>query len=95
MPRTAALTAALLLPGCAVLRCTPATIVVAETTQQPRLVTRVESLRTHPVSQRVQEVHRDVIERSYWVRATDGKWIAVDESTWQRAEKGKPLDVCR
>lgn len=93
-PRAAALVAGLLLPGCAVFSCTPATIVVAEMEQQDRLGTRVESLRVDPFG-RVQEVRRDVVEHSYWVRATDGEWIAVYEATWRRAEKGKPLDVCR
>ena len=94
-PALSASVAVLLLAGCAVLTCTPTTIVVVEIQQQERLETRVESIRPHPVTGRPETIRRDVVERSYWVRAADGDWIAVDEATWRRAERGKPLDVCR
>jgi hypothetical protein len=87
--------AALLLAGCATPSCTPTTIVVADTDRQVRLESRTEGLRTHPVSGRVEEIRRDVVERTWWVRAAGGEWIAVDEAAWRRAEPGKPLDVCR
>jgi hypothetical protein len=96
MMRAAAAALALFtLGGCATFGCTPATIVVAETERRADLVTRIESYQVHPVTGRVQGIPRDVVERTWWVRAVDGEWIAVDEATWQRAEKGKPLDVCR
>ena len=31
----------------------------------------------------------------YWVRAAEGDWIAVDETTWRQAERGRELAVCR
>ena len=96
MTRAATVAAALFaLAGCAAFRCTPATVVVAETERRDDLVTRVDSYQIHPVTGRVQGIPRDVVERTYWVRAVDGEWIAVDEATWRRAERGQPLAVCR
>ena len=86
---------ALLASGCSVLRCTPATIVVAEARHDDRLEKRVESFYVDPVFGRVREISRDVIVPQYWVRASDGDWIAVDEGTWRRAEQGHALEVCR
>ena len=95
MTRAAALVAAVLLAGCATFTCTPATIVVTELRREEQLSSRVESVRVHPVTGRLEEIRHAVVERSYWVRGADDDWIAVDEATWRQAERGKPLAVCR
>jgi hypothetical protein len=88
------LLATLVVSGCAVFGCRPAEILVAETRRDERLESRIESQYTDLLGWLV-EIRRDVVVPSYWVGATDGRWIAVDEPTWRRAEKGKPLEVCR
>jgi hypothetical protein len=84
-----------LLSGCSLVRCVPARIVVAETRHDERLERRVESMTVDPVFGRVHEVAHDVIVQQYWVRALDGEWIAVGETTWREAERGRELEVCR
>jgi hypothetical protein len=89
------LLAALLLAGCATFTCTPATIVVTDVRQEEQLRPRTESIRVNPVTGRPEEIRHAVVERSYWVRGGDDGWIPVDEATWRKAERGKPLAVCR
>src|SRR5438876_8613503 len=88
------LVALVLTAGCSVLQCVPARIVVDETRHDERLERRVESMRIDPVFGRVQEIAHDVVVSYYWVRAAEGDWIAVDETTWRQAERGRELLVC-
>ncbi len=90
-----AVLATTLASACATFRCVDTTVVVEDTRRDERLESRVESMHVEPVFGRVQEIRRDVLVTTYWVRAADGEWIAVAEATWRRAEKGKPLAVCR
>lgn len=82
------------LGGCAELACTPATIVIAETDERPRLRSEPTGLRTDELG-RVKEQRRDVIVSEYWVRDEAGRWYRVDAETWRTAQPGRPLVVCR
>ena len=79
--------------GCAGVACTPATIVVAEKDQRPRLQSEPRGLRTDDLG-RVKEQRREVIVPEYWVRDREGRWYRVGEAEWRVAEPGQPLQVC-
>jgi hypothetical protein len=81
------------LDGCAGL-CTPATVVVADKDERPRLLSEPRGLRTDELG-RVKEQRREVIASEYWVRDREGHWYRVGEAEWRAVEPGQPLSVCR
>jgi hypothetical protein len=85
---------AAVLGGCAGLACSPATIVVTEKDERPRLRSESRGLRTDELG-RVKEERRDVIVPEYWVRDREGHWFRVGEAAWRSAAPGQPLTVCR
>ena len=95
VPIVTVVVAACGLASCATPRCVPTTLVVAERERIDHLERRIESQTLDPVFGRVRDVSKDVVVPSYWVRATTGDWIAVDEATWRQAERGGELEVCR
>jgi hypothetical protein len=80
--------------GCADVACTPATIVVADKDERPRLRREPTGLRTNELG-RVKAQRRDVIVSEYWVRDESGRWYRVDAEAWRAAQPGQPLVVCR
>ena len=84
------------LGGCADVACTPATIVVADKDERPRLRSEPTGLRTAELG-RVKAQRRDVIVSEYWVRDESGAVVprgcrGVEGSPARSAPGRLPLD---
>jgi hypothetical protein len=100
MPRTwraplclGALLLALVADGCAMFRCAPLQIVVAE--REPREFLREKNygIRTDAFGH-AYELKRMEMVPEYWVRSQDGKWYEVSRDLYRVATPGRAIDVC-
>jgi hypothetical protein len=69
-------------------------MVVAAKERRPRLVPQPGGLTTSPTGY-VRETYRETSITEFWLKDAQGKWTQVSQATWDTAEIGKPVEVCR
>ena len=83
----------LALSGCASFSCQRVSIEVVKKEERARLEAVPRGYTTE--TGRLEELRRPEIVRDYWVQAADGAWHPVSLETYQVAEAGQPLEICR
>jgi hypothetical protein len=91
----ALLLAVLSLDACATApSCVPVAVTVAAKERRTRVGLESGALQSTPTGQ-VREALRESFVAEYWVQDSQGRWHQVSEATWQRAEPGQRVELCR